>query len=109
MPVRLGPGAPCFDVLFCFAQNVIELTARDIPLHLFVPFVVFQPWNHAISLARSSKESRSLHSGSRPRSLPKLIAPPSFQQLSILVRLSAARFPGHAKVKCLDATPLSRP
>ncbi len=41
MPVRLGPGAPCFGVLFYFAQNVIELTARDIPLHLFVPFVVF--------------------------------------------------------------------
>jgi hypothetical protein len=31
----------CFDILFDFAQNVIELAARNIALHLLIPLVIF--------------------------------------------------------------------
>ena len=30
-----------FDVLFHFAQNIIELAARNITLHLLIPLVIF--------------------------------------------------------------------
>src|SRR5690242_13256064 len=31
---------PCFDVFFYFTQNVVELAARDVALHLIITLVI---------------------------------------------------------------------